>query len=261
MTNNPFGAFLSGLAPYVLGAAVVGLLSAWLRGADARVLFARVRNRVLHRAATDLDSIRGFSDGDFEIFCAQLLEREGYRTKVTRVTSDHGVDVLLEDAAGRRGVVQCKRWARRLVGRPVVQQIFGEMMHERAVFAAVLTTSDFTREARDWAQGKQLRLVDGPELAELATNHFGKPLASARFDSSDLGPCPRCGRALVERPNRRTGQRFFRCAAFPRCLYSTPARSYSPSGTKSTRRAVARTTSPRPAKRRGNVRRPGHSTR
>lgn len=37
-----------------------------------------------------------------------------------------------------------------------------------------------------------------------------------------LGPCPQCGSALVERPNKHTGVHFIGCSQWPDCDYTLP---------------------------------------
>lgn len=40
---------------------------------------------------------------------------------------------------------------------------------------------------------------------------------------SDPSACPECGATLVERANRRTGERFLGCPRFPACKGARPA--------------------------------------
>ncbi|MDE3103261.1 MAG: restriction endonuclease, partial [Chloroflexota bacterium] len=122
---------------------------------------------------TDLATIVLMSPRRFEIFCRDLMEREGYRAHVTRFSQDQGVDIVLRDRRGR-GLAQVKRWASVPVGRPHLQQLYGEMSHRRAAFGYFITTSWFTREAIQWTRGKAITLVDGRRLESLASKHFGR---------------------------------------------------------------------------------------
>lgn len=47
---------------------------------------------------------------------------------------------------------------------PPVREAIGVMMHHRARLAYVVALSGFTRQARDWAKGKPLKLIDGAQL-------------------------------------------------------------------------------------------------
>ena len=83
-------------------------------------------------------------------------------------TKDGGVDVLLTDDRGRQAVVQCKRY-RQNVGEPIVRDLYGTMIHAGATHAFLITTAGFTLEAKRWAVGKPITLIDGKRLVELAS--------------------------------------------------------------------------------------------
>jgi restriction system protein len=62
--------------------------------------------------------------------------------------------------------VQAKKWADP-VGRPEIQKFFGALHGQRATKGVFITTSSFTRGAREFANDVTPRviLVDGQELA------------------------------------------------------------------------------------------------
>jgi len=113
----------------------------------------------------------------FEWLVEQLVVRLGYgasdsevRSALSSGSGDTGVDgVIKEDRLGLGQIyLQAKRWQNR-VGRPEIQSFVGAM-HGRAQKGVFITTSDFSREAREYADslhGLRLRLVDGRELASL----------------------------------------------------------------------------------------------
>ena len=55
------------------------------------------------------------------------------------------------------------------VGRPTVQAFAGSLEGQRARKGVLITTSDFSREARDYVKHieKKIVLIDGTELARL----------------------------------------------------------------------------------------------
>jgi len=75
------------------------------------------------------------------------------------------------------GIAQVKRWRRVPIGRPLLQQFYGEMTHRRFAYGYFLTTSRFTVEALEWSRGKGITLLDGPGLERLAQLHFAAPVA------------------------------------------------------------------------------------
>lgn len=146
-------------------------------------LYRRWRTGLWARQHTDLGTILLMRPDRFELFCGQLLEREGYKARVTGRSGDLGVDIELSGRAGR-GIAQVKRWTGLPVGRPVVQQLYGQMTHDRAAYGYLITTSWFSRDATAWARGKRITLIDGRQLEVLATKHFGR----VRVVTSDLVP-------------------------------------------------------------------------
>lgn len=134
----------------------------------------RARTR---RDALDVDALIARFSPDpyaFEEFCAEVFEHSGYA--VTRIprSGDGGVDLILDDAAGRRTIVECKCYARsRPVGRPVVQKLFGANAVARADGMMVVTTSTFSRDALDFASQVGVRLIDGAALVATCRSLWG----------------------------------------------------------------------------------------
>jgi restriction system protein len=128
-----------------------------------------------------LANVRARPPGFFEQLVVDLLVSMGYggsRTDAGKAmgrTGDEGVDgVIKEDKLGLDAVyVQAKRWVD-TVGRPVVQSFAGSLMGLKARKGVLITTSSFSREARDYADSIQERnivLIDGEQLAQLMIDH------------------------------------------------------------------------------------------
>ena len=118
--------------------------------------------------SADLLGILTLSTYGFEMYCRDILEREGYTATVTKATGDEGIDVELRAKDGQIGVAQCKQLLNARIGRPVLQQLYGEMINRRATFGFLMTTGTFTDEARKWARTKTITLVDRDELLRMA---------------------------------------------------------------------------------------------
>ncbi len=112
----------------------------------------------------------------FEMLVLNLLLKMGYgglrkdAGKLVGHSGDEGVDGIIDgDRLGLDKVyIQAKRWEGS-VGRPVVQAFAGSLEGQRATKGVLITTSDFTREARDFVGKIQKRivLIDGALLADL----------------------------------------------------------------------------------------------
>lgn len=113
---------------------------------------------------------------DLESIMVKLLEKMGYRGEngssiVTPKSNDGGVDcVINQDTLGLSKVlVQVKRYAsNNIVDRPKIQAFYGALhttYHmDRGIF---ITTSDFTKSAREIAKQNNIILINGNELADL----------------------------------------------------------------------------------------------
>lgn len=153
-------AWISGELPLVVGALAIAVALAL--GAPRALRRWRARRRA--PPSPDLLGILTLSSYGFEAFCRDLLEREGYTAFVTKQTGDQGVDIELRARDGRTGVAQCKQVLNTKIGRPVVQNLYGEMISRGATFGYVITTGTFTLEAVGWARPKAITLVDRDAL-------------------------------------------------------------------------------------------------
>ncbi len=113
-----------------------------------------------------LDELYALSPRAFEHYVAELFERRGYKVEVRGRSGDLGVDLMLTQANGRRAVVQCKRY-RHPIGPEIVRELFGTMIHERAVHGFLVTTAEISDGARSWAADKPITLIDGASLVRL----------------------------------------------------------------------------------------------
>ncbi|HVA78952.1 MAG TPA: restriction endonuclease [Candidatus Binataceae bacterium] len=135
-------------------------------------------SQALRRALAQdlLERVKMSSPRFFERLVVDLLVAMGYggsRKEAGRAIGgkgDDGLDgVIDEDRLGLDKVyVQAKRWAG-TVGRPVVQALAGSLEGRGAVKGVLITTSDFSREAREYTERIQKRivLIDGEMLSEL----------------------------------------------------------------------------------------------
>lgn len=126
-----------------------------------------------------LENVRSMDPYRFERMVIDLLISMGYgsalqsRGFVTQASNDEGVDGLInEDKLGLDKIyIQAKRYkAGNNIGRPEIQKFAGALDGQGATKGVFITTSGFSRDARDFAHNlsnKTIVLVDGEELAEL----------------------------------------------------------------------------------------------
>jgi restriction system protein len=124
-----------------------------------------------------LDHIKSLSPQFFEKLVVDLLVAMGYggsrKEAGERIgrTGDGGIDgIIKEDRLGLDVVcIQAKRWED-TVGRPVVQGFAGSLMGHSAGKGVLITTSNFSKGAREFVETVQqpkIVLINGEELAQL----------------------------------------------------------------------------------------------
>ena len=96
---------------------------------------------------------------DFEYFCADLLERQGFaEVEVTRGSGDFGVDILAEKE-GVTYAVQCKRYNGPVGVDAVLRTYAGRDYYDRMV-GVVMTNQHFTAPAVAAAEKLRILLWD-----------------------------------------------------------------------------------------------------
>ncbi|HVC92696.1 MAG TPA: restriction endonuclease [Pirellulales bacterium] len=131
----------------------------------------------IHRSVAQelLDRIVQAPPVFFEGLVLDLLHALGYgatEEDLERVghSGDGGIDGIISlDRLGFEKIyVQAKRW-QTSVGRPEVQAFYGALAGRRARKGVFITTSSFTREARDFVNqiGESIVLIDGARLTTL----------------------------------------------------------------------------------------------
>ena len=166
---------------------------------------------------TGVNSLKKLSWKDFEFLVSEAFRREGYDVRENPGNGpDGGVDLVLQKA-GKTTLVQCKQWNTRRVGVSVIRELLGVMTAEGADEGIVVCSGDYTKEARDFARGKPLQLINGEGLVRLIgqvqkTSQVQEPMMT--------NACPVCGSAMVMRTAKRgrnSGQKFLGCSRFPQC--------------------------------------------
>lgn len=127
-----------------------------------------------------LEQIKAMSPSFFESLVVDLLVKMGYggsRTDAGQAigrSGDGGIDgTIKEDKLGLDVIyVQAKRWEGK-VGRPTVQAFAGSLEGVRANRGIIISTSDFTADAKDYVKQieKKIVLIDGEMLSQLMIDH------------------------------------------------------------------------------------------
>jgi restriction system protein len=128
------------------------------------------------------------------------------------------------------------------VGVKTVRELYGVLVAENAARAILVASGEYTAEARTFARGKPLELVDGAALERMITGAgnvapaplnsvttaakpvFNMMAPSARptllSPAASVPACSLCGTAMVLRTAKRGGRagaQFWGCSAYPKC--------------------------------------------
>jgi len=184
------------------------------------------KRRALHEkvaASPDRSALNNMSWQQFEALVGEAFRRKGYAvTENGGGGADGGIDLALKKE-GETFLVQCKQWKAQKVGVSTVRELYGVMAAEGATGGFVVTSGVFTDEARAFAEGRNIELVDGKALHALIRGVTvpSKPAPVLKAVASTSEPvCPVCQSAMVKRTAKRganSGNAFWGCSQYPGC--------------------------------------------
>jgi restriction system protein len=186
------------------------------------------------RSASLFDGVRSDRNADVSALSwrdFEVLVGEGFRHRGFTVTErggagpDGGVDLALA-RGNERFLVQCKQWRAQQVGVTMVRELYGVMAAERVAGGYVVTSGSFTKDAKAFAAGRNIELMDGKALEGLLRE--GRSAVLRPVDSmSGIGVttpkppvCPKCKVSMVLRTAKKgakVGSSFWGCAQYPKC--------------------------------------------
>jgi restriction system protein len=218
------GMFLQYLAPLMLALAAL-----------TSYLGKRRRTKLLEETETRTSSapLQKLTWREFEQLVGAYFERLGYSVSFTPDGADGGVDVI-----ARKGreifLIQCKQWRATQVGVSVVRELFGVMAAQGATGAFVVSIGPFSADAKAFAEGRNIELVNANELlkARRPAARMAEPSPASSASPAATPPtpqrpsCPKCGAPMVQRiakqgPN--AGETFYGCSTYPKCRGLRPA--------------------------------------
>ena len=211
---------------------LIGLVGAAMSFFRRRQRVALVTDVAQARSADALD---GTSWLEFEILVGEAFRLQGYRVAETGGGGpDGGIDLALTKG-NEKFLVQCKQWKAYKVGVDVVRELYGVMAAKGAAGGFVVTSGRFTDDARNFADGRNVQLVDGPKLFTMIKQAKQSMAATAQPTTSKpqmatpkavaVTSCPLCSSGMVKRTARNgsnAGSEFWGCSTFPKCCGVRP---------------------------------------
>nr|WP_298923879.1 restriction endonuclease [uncultured Ramlibacter sp.] len=166
------------------------------------------------------EMLNGMSWREFELLVGEAFRLQGYAVREQGGSgADGGVDLVLQKDR-ETYLVQCKQWKAFKVSVQTVRELYGVMAAQGAAGGFVITSGRFTSEAVEWAEGRNIELMDGDQLFALIqqakASRTGEPTHAATAEPA----CPVCQHAMVRRKagkGANAGAQFWGCSQFPAC--------------------------------------------
>ncbi len=196
----------------------MGAMISAMNSARTKLQYGKVSKR------SDVSVLNEMSWEDFERLVGEYFRRKGY--SVTRTGArgpDGGIDLTLR-REGETYLVQCKQWRAVKVGVQIVREFYGVISSRGAAGGYMISSGEYTKEAKAFVRGLNLELVDGQKLKQMIEVARKKPevlVAVPETGQAAAYPaCPKCGMEMKKRIARRgnhAGEEFWGCQDFPRC--------------------------------------------
>lgn len=178
--------------------------------------------------------LNGMSWQEFEMLVGEAFRRGGYAVSETGGGgADGGVDLVLRKD-GEKFLVQCKQWKAFKVGVATIRELYGVMAAEGAAGGFVVTSGNFTQEAKAFAEGRNINLIDGAALKDFikevqplysAISPHAQRVPKSQSSATAEPSCPKCGSPMTKRVARQganSGNMFWGCTTYPKCKGITP---------------------------------------
>lgn len=160
----------------------------------------------------------------YEEVCMEYLRIKNCYANVTCMGADGGIDIKIADSNGVVFAIgQCKAW-NKPIGVNLIRELYGVMAADKIKHGIFLTTSEFSKEALEFAKGKNLLLIDSDELITLINglDDINKRRIDLIATAGDYKTptCVRCNVKMVRRmakSGKNAGGEFWGCTNYPKC--------------------------------------------
>ncbi|MDO9542139.1 MAG: restriction endonuclease [Kiritimatiellia bacterium] len=115
-------------------------------------------NATSFNMAPDMAAVDVMPGLTFEKLAGSLLRQQGYKVGNMRASNDYGVD-LIANKDKERIAVQVKR-SKNKIARKAISDAVAGMKYYNCTKAMVVTNSEFTENAREFARGTECILID-----------------------------------------------------------------------------------------------------
>jgi hypothetical protein len=147
------------------------------------------RNRLIRelKSLAEPELMITLAPADFERYVLQYFSLTGFQTEETATVADGGIDGVLRQGS-ETSFIHCKRYLQ-AVGEPEIRDFLGAVTKHGASRGYFVTTSSFNQNARTFAGGTNITLIDGESLATMVKRlqcvdpKTGQPVELPAFNS------------------------------------------------------------------------------
>ena len=169
-----------------------------------------------HDSPIKVDPFRSMSKDEFHHLLSEFFIRNGFTVEQAPAALGDGVDLMVRKNA-KLFVVQYRHWREHRVDVPMVREQYTVMQAAKAHGVYVVTTGEFSYKAIQFAEDKNISLIDGLKLRRLVKRN-----TNAKGEDEGQSPlCPLCAAEMLIRTGTdRHGndRRFWSCSNYPKCI-------------------------------------------
>lgn len=170
-----------------------------------------------HASPLKVDPFRTMPEDEFHRLISEFFTRNGFKVEPVPSALGDGVDLLLSKNS-KTFVAQYRHWREHRVGVPMVREQYTVMQAAKASGVYVITTGEFSYKAIQFAEDKNISLIDGLKLRRLVKRNTNGRQAEGEGGQAPL--CPLCAaEMLIRTGSDRDGndKRFWSCSNYPKC--------------------------------------------
>ncbi|HEY5897908.1 MAG TPA: restriction endonuclease [Burkholderiales bacterium] len=197
-------------------------------GVSALIRLRRGKRVVEDPASEHVAALKAMSQVEFETLTAEGFRMKGFIVKERRGRIDDGRADLELVRGPDRALVHWKQWRAARVSMESVREFHALMSAKAASLGFFLTAGQFSENAREFARGRGIELIDGARLyamfhdVRMAQTVPEQASAAKALAEPD---CPKCGAKMVKRVAKqgaKRGQAFWGCSTYPACSGARP---------------------------------------
>jgi restriction system protein len=162
-SSPALGGLVNGLS---IGVLLVSIVAAAIRlvlgdAPPTKALQAPVADDVQNASAARM------TWGQFEMLAVEAFRRRGFQITERGSSGDDGSRNLELRRGQQRFIAHCKAWRHTEVDIGAVRELYSMVVVTKAQGGIAITSGSFSQEARTFAAGRQLQLIDGQTLREM----------------------------------------------------------------------------------------------